>query len=438
MKTKAVEETLTEVESAYMISTIRMICRVPTMHTMLRVPTMHTMWRSGRVRAVAGALFTVLLVALPSVAPAEPFMALRDGFACGDCHTNRSGGGLRSLTVEVHASDLLRLPNDGAGLLPAHDTQFSPNINDYFSVGGDFRAVETVLFRDDPDADGKVKNNTAFRDLDSHDFQLEQGTLYGQLRLVPELLSLYVDEQVAPGGATNREAFALLENVLPGGAYLKAGRFFPAWGLKLQYDASFVSAVSGLNFDRTLSGVEVGVSGLGWNWFVSASEGGDNLENLLTASTYYMWADVGPFNGLMLGASAARHEPKGLQLLSYTGFGGFSVGRWTVLAQGVYLDNERRATDGFGVQSVEDTALWASYVELNYLLNDWLNTRIAFDYMDPDDQVSNDERTRWSIGVDPFIDRFIQIRIFYRVWNGPENQPQLNRDELALEGHLLF
>jgi hypothetical protein len=32
----------------------------------------------------------------------------------------------------------------------------------------------------------------------------------------------------------------------------------------------------------------------------------------------------------------------------------------------------------------------------------------------------------------------LQVRLFYRIANGPENQPNLNRDTLTLEGHLFF
>jgi hypothetical protein len=48
------------------------------------------------------------------------------------------------------------------------------------------------------------------------------------------------------------------------------------------------------------------------------------------------------------------------------------------------------------------------------------------------------ERNRVSVGVEPFLDQFLQLRIFYRVYNGPEDEPATNRDEFTLEGHLFF
>jgi hypothetical protein len=81
---------------------------------------------------------------------------------------------------------------------------------------------------------------------------------------------------------------------------------------------------------------------------------------------------------------------------------------------------------------------WAGYIEANYLLCDWMNAKLAFDFYDPSDNTAEDTRNRVSVGVEPFIDRFVQLRAFYRVYNGPEDQPQHNRDELTLEAHLFF
>ena len=81
---------------------------------------------------------------------------------------------------------------------------------------------------------------------------------------------------------------------------------------------------------------------------------------------------------------------------------------------------------------------WAVYGEANYLWRDWMNTKVAFDIYDPSDNEAEDTLTRISFGIEPFIDRFLQLRLFYRIFNGPENLPATNRDELTLEAHLFF
>lgn len=383
-------------------------------------------------------VITAATLLWPCPARAEPYMALRDGFTCGDCHTNRTGGGMRNVTAEMHAGDILRLPRGGKGVLPAHEQWFSPNINEYFSVGADFRMVETLLFQDDPDTGGRVDNNTAFRSLQSNDFDLAQGTLYAQLRLIPDSFSLYIDERVAPGSASNNEGFGLLENALPWKIYVKAGRFFPGWGLKLEDDGAFVASTSGLNFNRTLSGIEIGRSALGWNWNASISEGGDKFHMLVLGSGSYVWGKTGPLGGSMIGASIAYSEPDDLRSLSYAIYGGFSIANLTMLAQGSLLDSQSDASDTLGNPYVDDNSAWVAYVEADYLLLGWLNAKAAFDWHDPDDSGGEDAQNRVSLGLEAFLDRFLQVRTFYRVHNGPEDMLAANRDTLTLEAHLLF
>ena len=380
---------------------------------------------SRPLRTLAGLSWVASLVFLPSSATAEPYMALREGASCADCHTNRTGGGMRSLLVEMHAADVLHL-KDGEGIFPNPEAGFSPQLTSWMRVGADFRVTDTLTFRDDPDAQGRVDNNTAFRDLDSNDMDVDQGTVYAALDLVPEYLKFYVDQRFAPGSADNREAFALVDQVLPGDAYIKAGRFFPAWGLKLQDDEAFVNSAPGFTFDRTLSGLEVGHGGIGLNWFLTLAEGSgdDDLDPLVMGSAFYLTE-----KGLMMGASAAHDEPDDNEINAFAWFGGFSAGRLVALAQGSYLDTEVAGVD---LQS------WAAYGELDYLFFGWLNGKLAFDYIDPDVDTSDDARNRFSIGVEPFLDEYLQLRVFYRVLNGPEDQPNANRDELTLEAHLFF
>jgi len=65
----------------------------------------------------------------------------------------------------------------------------------------------------------------------------------------------------------------------------------------------------------------------------------------------------------------------------------------------------------------------------------------TFDFV----KVSHDQnQTRYTIGAEPFINRFIQPRIQYRINNGPpqpgENPNELvdNQDELIFELHFFF
>jgi hypothetical protein len=180
--------------------------------------------------------------------------------------------------------------------------------------------ADELLFQDNPDANGRVENNTAFRSLDSNDLDVEEANLYGEVRLVPDYLSFYVDERVAPGGAENREIFGLVDRILPFGAYIKGGQFFAPWGLKTQDDDSYVNSVPGFSFDRNVAGVEVGRTGDGLNWFLSVADGADNLDTdpLLIANSYYSWRQHGVMTGALVGGSAAHETPGSNEFGAYT------------------------------------------------------------------------------------------------------------------------
>jgi hypothetical protein len=167
------------------------------------------------------------------------------------------------------------------------------------------------------------------------------------------------------------------------------------------------------------------------NWFLSVAEAteDDDLDMLVTGSTYWLWGDVGPLKSVMLGVSAAYDEPGDASFGAYTAVGGFSVGPLALLGQGAYVDSESGTTD---------TKQWIGYGEANWLLFDWVNAKVAFDWSDPDDGTDEDERNRVSVGFEPFLDQFLQLRVFYRVLNGPRNELNRNRDELTLEAHVLF
>src|SRR5215510_30619 len=107
------------------------------------------------------ALIAVLLgLVLPGRSNAEPYLMVRAGAKCADCHTNETGGGKRTAFAHIHAKDILHdldlLP------IPAGVKPFNGQINQWMSIGSDLRVRNDTIFRDRPDANGEVPNNTAF------------------------------------------------------------------------------------------------------------------------------------------------------------------------------------------------------------------------------------------------------------------------------------
>ena len=69
------------------------------------------------------------------------------------------------------------------------------------------------------------------------------------------------------------------------------------------------------------------------------------------------------------------------------------------------------------------------------MLFDWFNLRGTFDFL----KISgNRDQVRYQIGAEPFIDRFIQPRLYYVIQNAPGNMPQLNVTQLVFELHFFF
>src|SRR5947209_10887983 len=71
-------------------------------------------------------------------AHAEPYLAVRTGFKCGQCHINPTGGGERTVFGEVFAQNELAAKRIDTG-----PDLWSGAVNKFLAVGGDLRYDET-------------------------------------------------------------------------------------------------------------------------------------------------------------------------------------------------------------------------------------------------------------------------------------------------------
>jgi hypothetical protein len=379
----------------------------------------------GAMLALAAWALSALTVLAPPAA-AEPYLAVRTGAKCSDCHTNLSGGGKRTPFATIHAHDVLKdldlIP------VPSGTRPFSGELTDWMSIGADLRVRNTYVFKDDPDANGRVSNDEAFRDeLDSVEIDVERALGYLQVDLWPDLLSFYLDMQLAPGGATSREIFGLLNNTLPWGIYLKAGKFFPVYGVRIQDDTAFIRRRTGFTFDNPDNGGEVGIVRGPLYAAVSVTDGapGDS-DVLVTGNAYTIFEDVPAVRSVLAGASIARQSEDRYVAAFYAGA---NLWRFTYLSEVDIITDD---TPGVNPQDH-----LAAYAEINLLLLDWLNVRGTFDFVKV--QGDNDQN-RFGIGLEPFISRFLQPRLVYRASNGPRFDPEgtFNNADLFLEMHMFF
>ena len=138
------------------------------------------------------AVLATVMFSLP--VQAEPYLAVRTGEKCSTCHTNPTGGGKRTEYGNRYGNTILpagRLDNLFSGGKTKSDTDLAAaptwdgRVTDYLAIGGDLRASlkSTIV----PNSENQLA------------FDLDRTTLYFDFRIIPNRLSLYVDERVAPG-----------------------------------------------------------------------------------------------------------------------------------------------------------------------------------------------------------------------------------------------
>lgn len=376
-------------------------------------------------RPIAAAALVLLVLA--GRARAEPYFMVRSGAKCNDCHTNQTGGGKRTAFAHIHAHDILHdldlLP------VPAGVKAFNGEINSYLSLGGDLRVRNTTIFGDRPNARGRVPNNRAFRrSVESNATDIFEARGYLQVDLLPDLVTFYYDGDAADG-VTTREVFGLVRGFLPWDTYVKAGRLFPAFGLRVQDDEAFIRTRTGYTFQNPDEGGEIGFAP--GPFFVAASvtngsnspAGNKDVQSAING--YGVFQDVPVVRNVLAGLSFARQSNK----RTVAGFyAGSNLWRFSYLGELDLIDDR-------ALSSVGKRDQYAAYGELNLLLLDWLNLRGTFDFV----KVSHDQdQTRFAIGAEPFINRVLQPRIQYRINNGVPSQPTQNRAELWLELHFFL
>ena len=323
-------------------------------------------------------------------AHAEPVFAVNTGYSCAQCHVNRTGGGMRTPFGSVYGQTTLpaRLLKwrEEKNLLPA-------NPDARFAFGGDARFAYLYVQSDD------------YEDLSS--FEVLEANVFGEVRLIPQRLSLYADVTLGPGGSFPRELFALIPFRGLNG-YVKVGKFLPPYGWRLPDDDAFIREPLGFAFSAPDLGIEVGIEPGNWSVHLAAvngnaSIGDDNRSKklLLLAMRRFGWAQIG--------LSAAYDDVAGGNTTTTGGLlAGLRFGRLTLLAEG---DLRRvRQNEILAINKTIDT--WVGYVEADLMIRRGMNIKYAHDWVDPNRGILTDQRQRDSFGFEYIPIPFVQIRAF--------------------------
>src|SRR6201996_7516127 len=250
------------------------------------------------------AAFALVLIAVLRAAPAqaEPYLALLEGYKCNVCHVNPTGGGLRNDFGITYAKVLLP-----AETIDTKLDAWTGKVSDILRVGGDLRADWT--------------RDTAPHTPATTGFDLEQFRVYGDLTIIPDRLGLYVDEQIAPNGSQNEEAYVRYGSTT-NGFYLKGGQFYLPFGWRLQDQSAFVREVSGISMATPDKGVEVGWEKNAWSAQLDFTNGSANTSgqgHQVTGQVVYVksyWR---------LGAAATQTQAEGGDRKVGALFGGFKT-----------------------------------------------------------------------------------------------------------------
>ncbi len=322
---------------------------------------------------------------------AEPYLAVRTGYKCMICHTNPTGGGKRTEFGNFYAQNLLAAKF--LRLKPAapstageqkeetsqenasenSPTYWTGSINRFLAIGGDLRYQFSAT---------SIPNED-----DESQFELEDLLVYVEVGLIPNRLIPYIDEKLAPGGASNREAY-LLAWFADRKAYVKAGKMFLPFGLRLEDDSAFIREVPGINYNTPDNGVEVGLELGPWSAQLAISNGTAGGPEIDTDKQYslrvsYIWHKGRA--GLSLNTNDSEVGDRNMQNL----FAGLQTGPVSWLAEVDFIDDEITPTGS--------RDLLAGFLEANWLVKKRHNLKLTFEYFDPDRDVDEDEPTRLSI-----------------------------------------
>jgi hypothetical protein len=339
--------------------------------------------------------FVVLRCLLASVwfaaacAYAEPYLAVQTGLKCTQCHVNPTGGGLRGAYGDVFAQTVLPATHLDTGT----DT-WTGNLNTFLRVGGDLRAEALAT---------EVPHTKTISQ-----FQLEQVRTYLEAQVIPERLLVYVDEQVAPGGALNREAYALYWSASHDW-YVKAGQMYLPFGWRLQDQSALILGASGINMTTPDQGVEFGWLKGHWDAqldVTNGTAGGPVNDSRKQFSSQFSFVE----SVWRAGAAANYNDKLGGSRGTYGIFGGLRTGPISWLGQAEIIEDKSL---GFGVGRSAATLL-----EGNWLITRGNNLKVTAEYLDPDRSVSNNAQTRWSAVYELTPIQFVQLRAGMRYYDG--------------------
>lgn len=364
----------------------------------------------------------VLVLALESV-QALPRFAVRTNAKCQSCHINPTGAGMRNFYGST---------SYGREALPIKSWQqefaldeFSTQLTDFLSYGLDFRFLYFYQKKDNPDA-----TRSSFFPM--------QMDVYFNMR-ISKKVNVYVNPAFGP--YPRYEVFGNLA-VLPLEGYVKAGRFSPPYGLRIDDHNVYVREKTPL---RNNLGQGAGVE-LGFNpgpLILLASVMNTGADRFTSPKTI-IGKTEGRFKieslNVLLGVSSFNRPGDRVNLLGAYGLVAWD-GNATLMGAAEYirgnstelsLDGERGGSNG----ARNDLKQLAVTVEADYVISQGIDIKFIYDFFDPDTKLKTGAATRYSVGLEFFPISGVEVRPLYRYTNDTVLNRKTNDVQVMLHFYL--
>jgi hypothetical protein len=342
---------------------------------------------------------------------AEPYIAVRTGMKCSQCHLNKVGGGGRTEYGQAYTQyKLLMQQTQGYVDSKAGGTlsSFSPKLNDAITIGANFRMEQTMTSSQKT----LPSNNTLSN---------PEANLYVNVELVKNYLSFYTDQNLA--GGTNRETWMMVRN-LPLNSYVRVGKTLLPYGIRLVDDEAFIRSNVGYTYGNPDIAGEVGLEPGPFSAIVNAS---NERISSVGSVTFRHYRVGGSYRTSLKNAKSNHFD-------AYGPFVGANFGRFTLMAEVDWI-NKANIPD-----SLPNLKQMAHFYEVNFLAMQGLNLKGTFEYFDRNTEVANkkDGRQRITTGVEVFPVQFVQLGLYYR-YNAsiPQNDTE-NQDKIFARALIFF
>jgi len=341
-----------------------------------------------------------------SVVRAEPYLAVKAGATCSRCHVSPTGGGKRNEFGAVFGQT--------AASANQPPSIWSGDPVERISLGADLRANFLST---------SVPNQT-----DQLAFELEEALLYGEVELIKDRVSFYLDQRVSPGAALSREAYGLFKSG-NGDYYAKFGRFFLPHGFRLEDDTAFVRQATGFNFNNPDTGIELGIDRDNFTANLAISNGAPGSAETDTGKQFSFRTSFVE-NSWRLGGSLSFNDSDAANRTTGGLFGAIRTGFIQWLGEFAFIRDD--------LDSGEDREQFALFTEANIGWRQGHNIKLTYEHLDPDQDIDENEQNRFSTVYEYFPIQFVQLIGGLRIRDGIPQIDNQNTNEAFVQMHLYF